>query len=63
MVNNSVYCSSRGPGFDSQHPHSSLQAPVTSIPGYLTVSSDQSEPQPCTWYMGIDAGKTLIHMK
>lgn len=31
-------CSCKGPSFESQHPHSGSQAPVTPVPGDMTPS-------------------------
>jgi hypothetical protein len=39
LVVKSPSCSSRGPGFNSQHPHSSSQLFVTLVPGDLTPSN------------------------
>ena len=47
----STGCSSRGPGFNSQHTHDSSQLFVTPVP---------EDPTP--WYT-IQEGKTLMHMK
>jgi hypothetical protein len=38
----SAGCSSRGPGFSSQHPHEDLQPSVTSAPGDLVPSGLQT---------------------
>jgi hypothetical protein len=38
----STGCSSRGLGFNSQHPHGSLQLFVTPVPGDLTLSHRQT---------------------
>lgn len=32
----STCCSSRGPGFDSQHPHSGPRPSLTPVPGHMT---------------------------
>jgi hypothetical protein len=34
----SIGCLSRGPRFNSQHPHGNSQLPVTSVPGGLTLT-------------------------
>lgn len=35
-----TYCSYKGPKFGSYYPHDSLQQPITSAPGHLTLSFD-----------------------
>jgi hypothetical protein len=47
-------CSSRGPGFNSQHPHGSSQLSVTPVPADPTPSHRHKLP---------DAGKTSMHIK
>ena len=41
----STGCSFRGPGFNSQHPHSSSQLPVILIPGDQTLSHRHTRRQ------------------
>ena len=50
-------CSSRGPRFDSQHPHDGSQPSVTLVPGDLMPSSG-IQGTTCTWYPEIHKGKT-----
>ena len=50
-------CSSRGPGFDSHHPHGGFQLSLTAAVGDLTHSSDLHGYQACMWYTGTHVGK------
>jgi len=49
LVAKSIYCSHRGSGLDSQHPHDESQPFVTLVTGYLMPSSDLHVHQSCTW--------------
>lgn len=51
----------RGPGFDSQHAHGSLQPSVIFIPGESGALSGLHRHQALTWYINIQTDKTLIH--
>ena len=43
----STYCSSRGPGFNSQHPHGSSQLSVTPVSDTLTQTHMQAHKHQC----------------
>lgn len=60
---NDADCSSSGPGFSSQHPHSGLQPSITSIPGDPKPSSDPLECQARRLYTDMHTCETLIHVK
>jgi hypothetical protein len=51
-------CSYRGPKFESQHPHSSLQPSVTPVPGDPTFSSDFHWHQAHMWHTYLHTHKT-----
>lgn len=56
-----LYCSSRGLGFDSQHPYDKSQPSVTYVPGAPTTpSSGLCGHQVCTWYTVIHTGKICM---
>jgi hypothetical protein len=59
----SVGFSSKGPGFDSQHPHDSSQLCLTSDPGGMVPFSGLYKHQAYIWYTNIHAGKTPVHIK
>jgi hypothetical protein len=50
------------PGFDSQHPHSSSQLPVTPGPGTLMFSSDFCGHQTCMWCRDSMQAKHFIYI-
>ena len=62
----STYCSFRGPGFGSQHPHSDLQSSITQLQGCLMSSSDLCGYQACLRCTDtqalMHAGHTCRHM-
>ena len=51
---------SRGPGFNSQYPHSGPQPSVTPVPGNLMLSSDLVG-EPGMHMVSVDARKQNIH--
>ena len=56
----STCCSSRGPKFDSKHPHChSIQLSGTSVAGDLMPGENQAYMQ----YTGIHADKMTVHTK
>lgn len=57
----STDCSSIRPAFNSLHPHSSSQTPLTPVPGDWTPSSSFLGHQASKQYIDIRAGQTLIH--
>jgi hypothetical protein len=59
----STGCSFRGPTFNSQHLHGSLQMSVTPVPGNSMLSSGLCGYQYAWWCTDIHAGKTPIHIK
>jgi hypothetical protein len=59
----SIGCSSRGPGFDSQHPHGGLEPPAIPVLGYLMPSSGFGVDKMYNWCTDICAGKRSIHIK
>lgn len=56
-------CSSRGPGYSSQHWYSDSQSPVTPGPGNLIPSSEFHNQHAHMWYTGIYAGKMFLCVK
>ena len=48
----SIGWSSRGPGFDSQHPYGGLHPSVAPVPGRLMPPSGFCQYQVYTWYIG-----------
>lgn len=54
-------CFLRGPGFNSQYLHASLQLPTVLAPGVLMPSSDLWGHQAHTWCINKGSGKTLSH--
>ena len=56
----STGCSSRGPRFNSQHPHGSSQVSVTPVPGDLIPSSGLHGHQAHTWCTYIHVDRTHI---